>query len=507
MFKRIQYSIFKNIRSFSFRTVILTVLLTFFIASLLISNLADVYDKIFIGNVDLTVEVSSEFSSTDYTMDTVAQYLDAEKKLEEQYHAWTENTGIAYSDMDITLNSLYPIIPSKIEGEGISFFSSNITNGAYSGSKNKFLTGATDLQSANLFSEIEAVNNAVPQNFEQGNLKLFGGRLFEQQEIDQGEMVCVIPFAAGGSWEDGKNTMYPPVGDDFTLTTYYINNNEIIDHLSWNLKIIGSYQNELSNDDWCIHGTASSIPVFIPYKTLAKMQSEAIAFQQKYNTDYLTKTRGYQWGSIDAMEFNFQDIDSLNQFVKDIESSESFKEGRINYLSMADAYGTILSNIYTMTDSFRMIAAAMLVLTITYSLMLVGLNAVYRRKEIAVLQSMGEKKSRINLQFFIEQMISLMISCAVSLPLSLFIAKKYGVYLFTSDMKNNDSTIAKAIWSSFLGKHMKLTAQEIEDMITYENMQLLIIAAAVLLIMLISFIMIKFMTDRFHARELLNGEE
>lgn len=260
--------------------------------------------------------------------------------------------------------------------------------------------------------------------------------------------------------------------------------------------------------NWAVHGEQTNlVPVYIPYQLLQKMQAEAIAFHQKYDPEYLNENWMMSWARVNAMEFNFKDLEAVNEFVKTIEASSYYQDGNISYLSMADAYGSILSNIYTMTDSFRMIAAVMLVLTLSYSLLLICLNCVYRRKEIAILQSMGEKRHRINLQFFIEQNISLFIAAVISIPGALFITKYYGVYLFTSNVKDNGSALGKAIWASFLGKHLNLTPEEIGAMITYHTGQIAIIIAVLAVIMVSSYIMIRIMTGHFHARELLNGEE
>lgn len=510
MFRRIQYSILKNLKSFTYRTVILTVLLTFFISSLLIGSLADVYDTIFTGNVDLTVDVSSMMDNQKYSMMTAGKYLQDEQYVNDIYASLKTADGITYTDMDVTLNGLHPLVPSGIDDNGtLSFFSNNPDGDVYQRNLQTLLTpNPQEVNNLNV-NPIEGVNNTDPQNFYQKDLKLFSGRLFEPQEIDSGEMVCVIPFAAAGALTDGKMITYPSVGDDFSISTYYVENGQVVDHLTWKLKIIGAYQQESpSSLNWAVHGEQTNlVPVYIPYQLLQKMQAEAIAFHQKYDPEYLNENWMMSWARVNAMEFNFKDLEAVNEFVKTIEASSYYQDGNISYLSMADAYGSILSNIYTMTDSFRMIAAVMLVLTLSYSLLLICLNCVYRRKEIAILQSMGEKRHRINLQFFIEQNISLFIAAVISIPGALFITKYYGVYLFTSNVKDNGSALGKAIWASFLGKHLNLTPEEIGAMITYHTGQIAIIIAVLAVIMVSSYIMIRIMTGHFHARELLNGEE
>jgi cell division protein FtsX len=509
MFKRIQYSILKNLRSFTYRTVILAVLLTFFIASLLIGSLADIYDTIFTGNVDLTVEVTSMMGNKKYSMMTAGKYLQDEQYVNQVYGSLKDSKGITYTDMDVTLNGFHPLIPSSIDGDTISFFSRNTAESIYQTNLKNLLT--PDPQSLNNIdvNPIEGVNNANPQNFYQNDLRLFSGRLFEQQEIDAGELVCVIPFASGGLLVNGKDIVFPSEGDDFSISTYQVADGKVIDHLTWKLKIIGMYQQESpGSSNWAVHGDATNlVPVYVPYQTLQKMQEEAVAFHQKYDPAYLNESRVMSWATVNAMEFSFKNLASLNSFIKKVQESSDYQAGNISYVSKAGAYGSILSSIYTMTDSFRMIAMVMLVMTISYSLLLICLNCVYRRKEIVILQSMGEKRNRINLQFLMEQGISLFIAALISIPAALAIAKYYGVYLFTSNVKDDGSALAKAIKSTLIGKHLDLTADEISAMVKYSPGQIAVVAAVLAAVLVCSYLMIRIMTKHFHARELLNGEE
>ena len=178
MFRRIQYSILKNLKSFTYRTVILTVLLTFFISSLLIGSLADVYDTIFTGNVDLTVDVSSMMDNQKYSMMTAGKYLQDEQYVNDIYASLKTADGITYTDMDVTLNGLHPLVPSGIDDNGtLSFFSNNPDGDVYQRNLQTLLTpnpqGVNNLN----VNPIEGVNNADPQNFYQKDLKLFSGRL------------------------------------------------------------------------------------------------------------------------------------------------------------------------------------------------------------------------------------------------------------------------------------------------------------------------------------------
>ena len=129
------------------------------------------------------------------------------------------------------------------------------------------------------------------------------------------------------------------------------------------------------------------------------------------------------------------------------------------------------------------------------------------RKESAILMTMGEKKTGISLQRMMETGLQAIIGMIIALPVSHWIVCQFGLELFNSSMRYRDTAISQALSSTFSLHDVKLSMEELRELIRFGSMDWIIVVAVLVVIVLLVYWLSMFMTERIRLRDTLSPGE
>src|SRR5690625_2979047 len=291
---------------------------------------------------------------------------------------------------------------------------------------------------------LKGINYAPVIDFEEGKGKLADGRVFTQEEVDNGSAVTIISKKLAE-----KNNLQ--VGDTFTLInevyTYDDKTGEedLFSSRDVVLEIIGLFESYAVKED---QGDNQAQDMFdwmdMDYQNTVYVPNEIVASEDRYHwEEYLKADEEYaamieEEGGMESFEY-YRPMYVLNN----PEDTEAFAEEVIPLLpelytviSAVDQYDNIAGPVESMSKLSTYVLIAAVIATVLITGLVVLLFLRDRKRELGIYLSLGEKRGRVVGQILIE----VMVVAFIGISLSLFSGNLLAGQISDTMMKSDDSS-------------------------------------------------------------------
>ena len=365
--------------------------------------------------------------------------------------------------------------------------------------------------------------------FEEGDYKVVRGRFYNEEEIKDGSLVCLISEAL--AQVNGIS-----VGDSITLASnwmsnYYANAGISEEDLDVVLEVIGIYSHnspltpDAPNYDYASPYENPDNMILMPstsvyLASLAMQQKEYDYYAQVYPDEEYYQNPDNR-PSVENMEKNMY-INNVTLLLDDPLNVDQFVEDYQNTLSQftsLDANNDEFNRLAKPLDTLSMYADFIVWLVVINAIVIItlvtALTLKTREYEIGVLLSVGASKLKVIAQFFIELAIVAVIGFSLSVVSGSLIAKRIGnvvleAQIASSDVNGNEDELGYYEYTSLWDTDYT-TDITIEDLISEYEVKIspLIIAEIYVLglgIVLISVIIPSFMIMRYNPKKILMNQ-
>ncbi|MCR4632995.1 MAG: FtsX-like permease family protein [Erysipelotrichaceae bacterium] len=363
--------------------------------------------------------------------------------------------------------------------------------------------------------------------FEDGGYQIVSGRFYDQKEIDEAEMVCLVSQNLAAL--NGLS-----VGDQIRLGTNYLssymkNMGIVTEDLDVELEVIGIYSHnnpltpDSSNWEYASPFENPDNMIFMPttsvFMAQLPVQQKTYDYYSQQNPDDEYYNDPDNRPSIENMEKNMyienatlllDDPLNVEQFVKDHDPS-------LSQFTSLDANNEEFKRLSKPLDTLSMYANFIVWLVVINAIVIItlvtALTLKTREYEIGVLLSVGASKLKVIGQFFIELALVAVIGFTLSVVSGSLIAKRIGNSVLEAQIATSDLADEEEfgfdyidIWNTDYSTEISL-----DDLISeYEvSISPLIIAEIYVLglgIVLISVIIPSFMIMRYNPKKILMNQ-
>lgn len=540
MFRRIFLNLIRRPFWTIQRVLLFAVLFGFFAMTFFMDDITSFVSREYLAGVDMNVSVGSYLQQGTYKASYNGSFKDYRNLVNEYigiYDKLKQCPGVSYAGMDVQTNyqdafyikekdrmGLAVIVDSVRYLESFityaresNYFGMSIT--VYGSSDNfyhRFETVEEDVPMENYMptlpvaeqSDVQFIScndyycfiygtgDTVPQRMRFGTEKLTDGRAFTREEIENGSMVCYIPERYvwfDKSLADDGYKLYK-AGDELNLAAYLFDyDGNLIDELDYTFTIIGTYK-------IADHGDLAHI--YIPQKTLLRMHDEAYNYYAANGRHYFDLSKATNIYSPTVMTFTLNSLDDLNSFIETIESLPQYQSGELMYYAAVSDVADVYSGLISFANSLGSIMYIFAVLVVIIAAMMAVLDAFYRRREIALLQSLGESASSVTLQLLFENLILMGVSNAVAIPLALIISKSV-IPRLISYIPSIGNTAGQMPGVEY-AKVPEIDISAITDSITVSTQQVLLSIVLIVIALAACAAAASLFAKRFSSRRLLN---
>jgi ABC-type antimicrobial peptide transport system permease subunit len=276
--------------------------------------------------------------------------------------------------------------------------------------------------------------------FEDGDYQIVSGRFYNQDEIDNGSMVCVIS-------QNLAATNNVTVGDEIVLATSYMStymkqSGVEASDIENSFEVIGIYSHnnpltpDNSNYDYASPYENPDNMIFMPSTTVYMAQLPANEKTFDYYAQMYPEEEYYQnpdnRPSIENMDKNMY-IDNVTLLLDDPLNVDQFVEDHQNSLSQftsLDANNDEFNRLAKPLDTLSMYANFIVWLVVINAIVIItlvtALTLKTREYEIGVLLSVGASKLKVIAQFFIELAIVAVIGFTMAVVSGSLISRQIG---------------------------------------------------------------------------------
>ena len=522
------------------RVLLFVVLFGFFAMAFFMDGIANHVSKEYLSGVDMNVSVGSYLQQDRYKILYSGSFQDHRRSVNEYVEIFDklkQCPGVSYAGMDIqtdyqdafyikekdrmglavvveSVRHLEDYISSAIRW---NFFDlGHVTYGSEDNYYHRFETAEDDVPMEDYMpampvaeqSDVQFIScndyycfiygtgNAVPQRMRFGAEELTDGRSFTPEEIENGSMVCYIPERLvwfDRSLADDGFKIYK-VGDELNLAAYLFDyDGNLVDELDYTFTVIGTYK---SADQWPLEH------IYIPQKTLLRMQDEAYDYYAANGKHYFDLVKATNTYLPTAMTFTLNSVEDLNSFIETIEALPQYQSGELMYYAAVSDVAEVYSGLMSVADSFSSIMYVFAALVVVIAAMMAVLDAFYRRREIALLQSLGENASSVTLQFVLENLIIMAVSNAVAIPLALAFSRSAAPRLISYIPSAGNA--AGQLPGAQYAKVPEIDTAAIVDSISVSAQQVWLSIALIVIALAACAVAASLFAKRFSSRRFLN---
>ena len=340
-----------------------------------------------------------------------------------------------------------------------------------------------------------------------GVVSLVSGRLMTQEEVDSGAAVCLVPSDRCILLADGYKVVKP--GDMIQMSFYrYTDKKEILDdggfgyrllgYDSIEIEVIGTYESSALDEQ-------DNTLIYIPRTFFVQILEAQDGFFQKAYPENYTSGSAYQNLTSHPLIFQFDSLEHINAFIEDLKTLPEYQANEFQYYANIDQTLHMLAGFYGMAGGVRSMLSIFGVIAVAFSILLAMLDVFYRRREIAILQSMGESPGKIITQFTLESLLMLVVSAALAAPVALRLMKGAVPALFAEE--GADSVLSAS--STFSSISTEIAEKTIDQTalisgLNYVSSDYIRIALLLLLMAACCTAAVWVCTKKFNARNLLN---
>ncbi len=246
------------------------------------------------------------------------------------------------------------------------------------------------------------------------NVTITSGRMFSQDELDQGQYKIIIPDYINIYDVGDRITLYKPISD--ANDDQRLQKDQVSKTIE--VEIIGKYKanfsSQVSNDQYDMFDNYSYI--LIPNHTLKKIV-----------TNYFDNIRQVY---LNHVSFSFDDYESYSNFYN------SYKEVLINTNSMVNSFFTIDTKLHNKQQNYEYILYSIQRIKLFYNIVFVITSIVAllllcwliyyllnsKIKEINLFYSLGESKIKIIMRYSIIYSLLLVVALVIGISLGYFIS-------------------------------------------------------------------------------------
>ncbi|RDW15769.1 ABC transporter permease [Oceanobacillus arenosus] len=294
---------------------------------------------------------------------------------------------------------------------------------------------------------LKGINYAPVIDFEEQKGKLVDGRVFTQEEVDNGTSVAIISKKLAE-----KNNLQ--VGDTFTLTnavyTYddKTGEEELANSRDVVLEVIGLFEPQSIKED---QGESSDGGMFdwmdIEYQNTVYVPNEIIVSETKFNMEEYMKADAEFAAAMEGEEQTFEYYTPM--FVlNNPEDSAAFEEEVTPLLpefytviNASDQYDSIAGPMKSMSNLSKYVLIAAVIATLLITGLVVLLFLRDRKRELGIYLSLGERRSRVVGQILIEVMVVAVIGITLSLFSGNLLAGQVSDTMMKADSNTSDEGI------------------------------------------------------------------
>ena len=337
----------------------------------------------------------------------------------------------------------------------------------------------------------------VPQRMRYGAEELTSGRYFTQAEVDSGSLVCLVPEDLvwfDRSLADDGYKIYK-TGDDLTISVCLFGpDGNLTDTIDYTFTITGTYRSKDPKDTAC--------RVYLPQIVLLRMQDEAYDFYTSNGRKYYDLCRAVSIYTPSEMLFSLDSTENLNSFIEAVEALPQYKSGELMYYAAVSDVAETYSGLVSFAGSISSIMYVFAVLVVIIAAMMAVLDAFYRRREIALLQSLGEGAPSVVSQLVLENLIIMLVSNAIAIPLALFFSKAAAPRLlsYIPSMSASSSQLPGAQYAEL----PEIDLAAITGSVSVSAQQVLLSILVIFLALVACAAAATLFTKRFSSRRLLN---
>lgn len=240
------------------------------------------------------------------------------------------------------------------------------------------------------------------------------GRTFSQDEIDNGEYVCVITPDTY-YYKDGELTKVE-VGDYIEYSVIKPIDGEIVTYKTYEFRVIG-----MLNIGKTVSKTVlqEADAVIIPEKAFLEIYEESKEIDKEYSLGYNEYL--YYYPCIITMN-NFDDAEKLVEYLNDL---NSLYDKEYKYETSLDSYYSIAGNLESLSENSKIIYEFSIIVAILLFILMINMDLNRRKKEIGLLSTFGLNKPKLILEFIIQYLIIAFVALILAIIFSYFVTNTY----------------------------------------------------------------------------------
>lgn len=516
MLKRIGLNFRRNCGWTLERLGLFLVLLFFLAVSILMRTVTALVNEELIGASDLYVSVSTQAQTEIRYSGSRSEARAAMLKHRDLFHALAAEPGVIYCDSPLSYNLGFSFLslsrpdpsesPYASPGQRSYVFQSSDAAIFRNRAHNIFDESAGTPEFAKRIVKFEhdmlSFSNTVIVSMNEPEFlrlhlqdqRLTEGRLPTEAELADGAAVCIVPAGLSRYADDAVIPL--KVGDVLSVSCYLLDENYLtLNCETRELTVIGFYESA----DQEQRGSPGS-EIYVPEAQFLSIYDWCGDFLEANTEADVPDAPDKYFAATQPMVFQFDRLDSLEAFIRRLENTPEYGAGSLQYFANVDDTVNMLSEFYGVAESFRSVSAIFGLLAAAFAVTLAVLDAFYRRRELAILQSIGESGGRLTLQFSLETLLLLILGWAAAIPAALRAVRAAipGLLRQTAPAENPFATLSENI------EMVTLDADRVCERLSYSRQDLIFFALFTLVTVLFCAAAVHICTRRFHVRTLLN---
>ena len=532
------------------RALLFVVLFGFFAMSFFMNDITDSASKAYHTGMDLNVSIGSYLQQGRYQASyngSFESYRGSVKEYTDIFEKLKQHAGITYAGMDIRTRHQSPLMIKEKGRMGFSVIVDNAVKNAsdfYDAVRrsNGYVVGAdmyhygfdhyyrfehpddgsadrllptqespflsltsieeqTDLQFLALNgyrSYFSGTASGMPQKIRYGAEELTDGRCFTQEEVDNGKFVCLIPEDL--VWFD-KSLEYDSckiykVGNELTIAVCLFGpDGNLTDAKDYTFIITGTYKSKDPSDTAC--------RVYLPQKVLLRMLDEAYDFYTSNGRKYFDLCRAVNILQPTEMLFSLDSTEDLSGFIEAVEALPQYQSGELMYYAAVSDVAEVYSGLESFARSISSIIYIFAALVVIIAAMMAILDSFYRRREIALLQSLGESAPSVTTQLVLENLIIMVVSNTIAIPLALLLTRTAAPRLI-SYIPSSTGQAASQLPGAQYAEIPDIDIASITGSVSVSSQQILFSILLIVTALAACAIAASLFAKRFSSRRLLN---
>ena len=472
-----------NILRNTIKVLLLTSFFTVVFSSLLVNHIGEVFEGYITENLDLYVSVLGNIN--DESMWSQANYVPEENYARTweyfDYVSSIDSSLYEYNECTFTAGSL---INEGYEGNRLKcwyFYTQSSWPGFNEASqfmdRQRIVEEFPNVASIALKQlSASVVNETEFHDLKEGDVGIIEGRTFTEEEIANGENVCLVNsrtlYVGEENGEMVMHFLHP--GDKISCTIICEKDGELVRE-SFELTVIGVYRPTVD----FIHFRSYYVPLGFYQKVMNKMA------EYDYQGINFNVTPGVAY-------FGTKGLDQLKELISVIKTNDHGYGYYTNTNEIADA----LSSCVAIKDNIKGISSISFVTCLLFCITLIVLDVYYRKKEMGLLMSFGEERKALVRQIIIEEVILYVIASVLAFLLSRLLSGVIVDYLL-----NNSAGHDILVY----GGHQVKTAPMNVDL-SLSGLDFVIFGAYIVLLIVMNEMIISAQVRMYSPKELLAGE-